>query len=186
VAAAGTDGDTITSAKRVGWLNAGIRNWMMGKLAQGDLTALAGYVQTSAATAMTANAISLDNNAFTPGIFWILNVKNTTPTTDVVVTQVDPKYVEDLTLSRIEGLGGSAVDQKYYLRNNYIYVIGSGATDTLVVTYVSKHRTMTADDSTADIVIGSQYWDELLKEAFKLYCMEYPSQTNTARLMANQ
>jgi hypothetical protein len=184
VSATGTDGDQYTSLKRVEWLNSGIKNWLVKRLSQSDWVALAGYIQTKT-QAMTANAASFDATGFTGGIQWILSIVNTTPTTNVPVTIIDPKYVSDITLSRIEGIGGTATDQKAYIQNNSINVIGSGATDTLSVTYVQKHTDLTSG-GVADISIASPYWHEILEEAYRIFTEEYPSKDNTARLMVRQ
>lgn len=180
VSATGTDGDVITSLKRVQYLNNGIRVWMMKKIQQSDFMALSGYIQTKT-QAMTANSVSLDAAGFTGGILWIISITNTTPTPDVPVTIVEPHWARDITLSRIEGLLGSAADQKAYLQNGSLNVIGSGATDTLSVTYIQKHTDLTSGGGT-DISINSAYFDEVLEEAFTLFVKEYPSQDNIARL----
>lgn len=160
VATAATDGATFSSAQRTNHLNQACRRWLVMASQAGSKIALGGYILT-ANKAMTSNAVSLTDAAFSNGIFKVLGVVNATPTPDVYVKELPEPLYGAALVGLNKFLTPSATDTYWVVANGNLVVLGSGATDSLSVHFIQKHADLSAGGST-DILVPSQSWPQIL------------------------
>lgn len=190
VAAATSDGDQFTSARRSSWLNQGIRNWVDKSLASGDLTPIRGYINVES-KALIASVITLGPSATAPAVFYtggvhrILSAIDTTPTAPVVVRRMPNELYDYARLGTNKYLIPSASNCYYTEENGTLKLYGGGATDTVQLTYVKLIPEYTANYA-SDIAIDTSWYDNVLNESYAVFVKEYPSKDNTARLMVRQ
>lgn len=185
VTAATTDGDTFTSAKRSGWLVDGMRAWVDKVLISGDHAPIRGYINVES-KALTSSVLTLSSSSgWTGGVYRILSAVNTTQTTDVVVKPMPQSLYDYALLGTNKYLIPSTTNQFYIEENGNFKLYGGAATDTIQLRYIKLIPEYTANYA-SDIAVDENWYDDILLEAFARWAKEYPSQTNTARLMANQ
>jgi len=183
VAAAATDGSTVTSAYRTIFLNDGVRNCLRNWVQRGDWMALRSYLLDGSAT-LENNSKTLSSWTGTP--FIILSAKNSTDNVLINEAPQELKHVLDTGMYS-NYFTASATNQFYVVTGGSFVLIDGGTTtgDTVYLRYVKEHTNLTVANST-DIEIDSQYWDELLQEAYKIYLRRYPTTKNMQALQINR
>ena len=177
VAAATTDGQTLSALNRSDYINQAIREclakyagvllsaedqtpgWYQAKKdAEGFLV---NYIQESTG-ALSGNAISLDS--FSPAVDTILSVEDDTTSRPVGRLMEGVKSLTDNT-----GIAGwdagsysatpasNTSNPVWYVQNNSLYVIGVTATDTVRVRYIQKHTDLAAGGAAATVVSDTSF-----------------------------
>ena len=177
VAAATTDGQTLSALNRADYINQSIRTcltkytgmllsaedqtpgWYQAKKdAEGFLV---NYIQEGTG-ALSSNAISLDS--FSPAVDTILSVEDDTTSRPVARLMEGVKDLTDNT-----GIAGWAAgtysataanntsNPVWYVQNNSLYVIGVTATDTVRIRYIQKHTDLAAGGAAATVVSDTTF-----------------------------
>lgn len=170
VAAAATDGSAFSSAKRSSHLNAAIRNWMIDQLLVENLNGLSSYVLEATAS-LTGNALSLASG-FTGGVLAVISVKNNNRATMVRKIPITMKHIVDNAYSN-SFLATTSDNQYWTINGGNLVLIGSGATDSVSVIYVSRHTDL-AVAGASDIAIPPTYWTMILDYALLEALKEKP------------
>jgi len=185
VAAATTDGDQYTSGYRDNLLNKACRDLQKRWAAEGNDDALRQYLNTEAQSlSSSTKALS----SWTGDVLTIRSVYNSTD--EVIPYPVANGLKEEAQTGNNRYLSVTAntsLGQKYYVNANAFFLLGGTATSSIRLTYVKKHATLAANDAggAGDITIPNQYWEDVLREAFKIFAKENPSAENTVRLQLN-
>jgi hypothetical protein len=189
VAAAATEGDTITSAKRVEWLNRGIKNWINALVQYNmqlkanrlnpDWERIRSYIIYKTDAVLTA-ALKIAVSGYTDKVQTVLFIRDHTQLADV--NPLPPGK----TLSELSSDTNQFNTALFWGWNaGDISVVRGVNADVIYLDYIKQHTDLTVANLT-DIGIDVQYFDDILEEAFTLFVKEYPSKDNTARLMVRQ
>jgi hypothetical protein len=183
VAAAATDGSSITSAQRTQHINNAIRRFIRVKYLTKDYDCIIQYINESAATAMTSNLLSL--SGLTPTVAWIIDIKNTTGTVQFVKPlpqELQIYFNSNVTTNSF--LQPSSTNQYWTRKGTSVQNFGGGATDNLVIRYVAQHTALSAGGS-SDILIDNQYYDIIYEMALQEYYSDYPDEVNAIRMKSS-
>jgi hypothetical protein len=179
VAAAGTSGDVVTSAQRVTFLNDAVRICLNKWASERNWVALRSYLKDGSAN-LTNNAAALSSWTGTP--FIIISARNSTDS--VYIRPVPQEYKHVFQTSEYSNyFTGSATAQWYSIEDGNFTLIDGGttSTDAIYLRYVMGHTNLTVDNAT-DILVDSQFWGELLNEAYKIYLRRVPTNKNIKAL----
>lgn len=177
VTVATANGNAITSALRDVFLNNGIRKWVDKKITIEDREALRSYIKERV---IPVDALfQIQTALLSPKIYHLMTVWNETLKLQVFPTPVGvARRVFETTYT------AGIIHNLYYQwlkENQAIRFVGSSPGNNIEFIIVEQHTDLTANNAT-DILIETQYFDEVLDEAFLLYCQEYPTAENIARL----
>jgi len=181
VATAGVSGDQHTSAYRDTLLNKACRSLQLKWIAAGNDDALRQYLNTEAQS-LVGSTLAL--SSWTGDVLAIKSAYNTTDEKIVYPVLNDLKEEAQIGNNIYLSTTASSGIDKYYINANAFFLLGGTATSAIRLTYIKKHTTLAALDAggAGDITIPSQYWEEVLKEAFRIFAMENPSAENTVKL----
>jgi hypothetical protein len=178
VTSASTNGEVVTSLYRTLFLNDGIRVLLRKWTKEQNWIALKSYLKDGSAS-LSANTVLL--SAWTGGVFEILSAKNNT---DNVLILPCPEYLRYELESDVNPYLTPSATRQYYVNDGGYFRLLDGTStsvDEIYLRYVKEHADLTVNNAT-DIQIESQYWDEVLQEAFKIYISRDPTDRNIARI----
>jgi hypothetical protein len=179
VAAAATNGDTITSAQRVTFLNDAVRICLNKWAASENYTALRSYLLDGSAN-LTNSVAALSSWTGTP--FIILSAKNSTD--NVYIRPAPQRLKHAFETSEYSNYFKASTTAQWYSVENGNFTLLDGtttSTDAIYLRYIKGHTNLTVDNAT-DIGIDAQFWGELLNEAYKIYLQRVPTNKNIKAL----
>lgn len=175
VASAATDGARLTSAKRDSFLNNGIRVWIEKVYQSKQLEPLNAYIQESTVS-LSSGKYAL--SSFSPACAFILGVRTSTQHIEFV-----PETLYNIAILGVDKYYTVGASHYLWTWNNAQLQVAGASSDSVTVRYIQRHTDLSANGAT-DIAIQSPYWEEIIREAFKIYCLEDPTQENLIKLQA--
>jgi hypothetical protein len=128
----------------------------------GNFNALKGYI------AIEEQALSNNTKAlsgWTGGVAWILSAMNST---DGVIVRRLPDGYESVAKSGSNSYYTPSSTEQFWKQEGSTFRLLDGSTttnDTIRLEYVKQHSALSAGGA-SDILIGAEYWDEILKLAY--------------------